>query len=147
VNLCPWVFIATHWTVAKWSSLEACLGSVRWFEMRADLNMLNHLEVIWSIKPVWNICIIWYFSSIINSNNRHSNETLVGVEIQTSDLRDHRRECYQLSYTTSLVFLPVIWWNIIQGKEFVVHAQLWANFKQGCFVVLKNILYCLLSFY
>jgi hypothetical protein len=49
-------------------SSEACLRSVRWFIVGADLNMLNHLEVIRSTEPIW-ICIIRYFSSVINLNN------------------------------------------------------------------------------
>ncbi len=50
------------------------------------------------------MCIIQYFLSVINLNKRRSNETLVGVVIQTSDLRDCRRPCYQLSHTTYLIF-------------------------------------------
>jgi hypothetical protein len=96
------IFTTTlHWTVTIWSSLEACLQSVRWLKVRADLNTLNHFEVSWSTEPILNICIIRYFSSVINSNKRRSNETLVGVVIQTSDLRDRRRACYQLSQAAS----------------------------------------------
>ncbi len=102
MNLCPWVFIAIHWTVTNWSSLQPCLPSVRWFKVRADLNMLNHLEMIWSTKPIWNIFIIWYFLSVINSNNWCSNEILVGVEIWTSDLQERRWARYQLSYAPTL---------------------------------------------
>ncbi len=94
-----WLFITTlHWTVTNWSSLEACLRSVRWFKVRADLITLNHLEVIWSTEP---ICIIRYFSSDNNSNKQRSNETLVGAVIRTSDLQDRRQSCYQLSHAAS----------------------------------------------
>jgi hypothetical protein len=48
------------------------------------LNTLARIEVIWSTKPIWNICIIQYFSSVGNSNKQLSNETLVGAKIQTS---------------------------------------------------------------
>jgi hypothetical protein len=73
-NLCPWVFIATQWMVTHWSSLEACLRSISWFKVQADLNTL-----IWSTEPVWNIFMIWYFWTFINLNNWCSNDTLVGV--------------------------------------------------------------------
>jgi hypothetical protein len=82
VNLCPGVFIAVHWTVTNWSSLEACLQSVGWFKVWADLNRLNHLKVIWSNKPIWNISIIQYFSSVINSNNPAQSKDLTFVNVQ-----------------------------------------------------------------
>jgi hypothetical protein len=98
-----WLLILTlHWTVTNWSSLETSLQSVRWFKVRADLNTLNQLQVIWSTEPTWNICIIWNFSSVINLNKRGSNETLVGIMIQTSVLRDRKKACYQLSHAASL---------------------------------------------
>jgi hypothetical protein len=105
-----WLFITTlHWTVTNWSSLEAFLQSVRWFKVRADLNTLNHLEVIWSTEPIWNICIIQYFWSVINLNKRHSNETLFGgVVIQISAHGDRRRVRYQLSHATSLNFYLIL---------------------------------------
>jgi hypothetical protein len=87
VNLCLCVFIATHWTVTNWSTLEACLQSVRLFKVRADLNTLNHLEVIWSKKPMWNKCIIRNFLSVIHSYNQCSNETFY-------DFQDSRRARY-----------------------------------------------------
>jgi hypothetical protein len=108
-----WVLVVCHrchviiyhhaeWAVTNWSSLETCLRSVIWFKVRADLNLLNQLKVIWRTEPMWNICIIWYFTSVINSNKQRSNEKLVGTVIRTSDLRDHRRACFQLSYAASL---------------------------------------------
>ncbi len=104
VNLCPGVFIATHLTVTNWSSLEACLRSVGWFKVWVDLNMLNHVKVIQCTEPIWNICIIWYFSSVINSNNHAlAEKMLVGAKIQTYDLQDGRRARYQLSYAASLL--------------------------------------------
>jgi hypothetical protein len=80
-RLCDFFITTLHLTVANWSSLEACLQSVRWF------NTLNHLKVIWSTEPIWNICIIRYFLSVINSNKQRSNETLVGAVFLASDLR------------------------------------------------------------
>jgi hypothetical protein len=104
-----------HWTVTNWSGLEACLRSVRWFKVRADLNTLNHLEVIWSTNFIWNICIIQYFLFIINLNKQRSNETLVGVVIWTSDLQDHRWARYQLSFTASLClqYVKCLIWDTI----------------------------------
>jgi hypothetical protein len=49
------------------------------------LNTLIWIEVIWSIEPTWDLCIVWYFSSFINSNRQRSNETLVCAVIRTSD--------------------------------------------------------------
>ncbi len=43
-----------------------------------------------------------YFSSVINLNKQRSNETLVGAVIQTSDLWDGERVCYQLSHAKFL---------------------------------------------
>jgi hypothetical protein len=61
-----WLFIITlHWMVTNWSSLETCLRSVIWFKVQTDLNTLSYLKVSWSTKPIWNICIIWCFSSVI----------------------------------------------------------------------------------
>jgi hypothetical protein len=102
--VCLWVFIAARCTLTNWSSLEDCLGSVRWFKVRVDLNTLNHLKVIWRTEPIWNTGIVWYFSSIINLNNRGSNETLVGLEIRTSNLQDLRRGRYQLRSQDFCIF-------------------------------------------
>jgi hypothetical protein len=78
-----WLFITMlHWTVTIWSSLEACLRSVSWFKVRADLNTLNHLKVIWS-NMKWYVYVIGYFSSVINLYKRRSNEILVGFVIWT----------------------------------------------------------------
>jgi hypothetical protein len=45
-------------------------------------------------------------SSLVgNSNKQYSNETSVGAEIQTSDLRVHRQVGYQLNYADSLLEL------------------------------------------
>jgi hypothetical protein len=52
---------------------------------KQTLNTFIRIEVIWSIKPTWDMCIIWYFSSFINSNKQGSNETLVCAVIRTSD--------------------------------------------------------------
>jgi hypothetical protein len=52
---------------------------------KQTLNMLIRIEVIWSIEPTLDMCIIWYFSSFINSNKQRSNETLVCTVIRTSD--------------------------------------------------------------
>jgi hypothetical protein len=71
------------------------------------------IEVIWSTRPIWNIIIVWYFSSVIKLNNRPSSETLVGVDIQTSDLLDHRRVRYQLSYTASMSVIADKQWFIL----------------------------------
>ncbi len=86
-----WLFITTlHWTVTSWSTLEACLRSVRWLKVRVDLNTLNHLEVSWSIEPIWNICIIKYFSSVINLNKLCSSQRLIAqlVEHSLSVMKD-----------------------------------------------------------
>jgi hypothetical protein len=32
------------------------------------LNPLIKIEVIWITEPTWNMCLILYFSSVINSN-------------------------------------------------------------------------------
>ncbi len=82
----------------KLVQLRGLSRSVRWFKVRAGLNTLNHLKVIWSTEP---ICIIRYFWSVINSNKQRSNKTLVGAVIQTSDLQDRRRACYKLSHAAS----------------------------------------------
>jgi hypothetical protein len=52
---------------------------------KQTLNTLIRIEVIWSNEPTWDMCIIWYFSSFINSNKQHSNETLVCAVIRTFD--------------------------------------------------------------
>ncbi len=65
--------------------------------------LIRLLRLILSTKPIWDICIIWYFSSAINSEIRRSNETLVGVEIPNSNLQDRTRTRYQLNYAASLV--------------------------------------------
>jgi hypothetical protein len=49
------------------------------------LNTLIRIEVIWSIEPTWDMCIVWYFSSFISSNIQRSYETLVCAVIRTSD--------------------------------------------------------------
>jgi hypothetical protein len=61
----------------------------------------------WSIEPIWNIFIIWCFSSVGNSNKWCSNETLVGTKIQTSNLQDCMPARYQLSYDTTLIFVHI----------------------------------------
>jgi hypothetical protein len=101
--LCLWVFIATPWTVTNWSSLEVVYGLLYQLMCKQTLNTLIRIEVIWSTKLTWNMCIIWYFSSVINSNKQRSNETLDGAVIQISDLQDRRRACYQLSHAASLL--------------------------------------------
>jgi hypothetical protein len=58
VNLCPWVLNCHALDGNQLFQLRGYLWSVRWFKVRADLNMLNHLKVIWSTEPIWNICII-----------------------------------------------------------------------------------------
>jgi hypothetical protein len=60
-EFCPWVFIATHWMVTNWSNLEACLRSVRWLKVRADLNRLKHLEIISSNN--------WRSSTVIRTSD------------------------------------------------------------------------------
>jgi hypothetical protein len=52
---------------------------------KQTLSTLIWIEVILSIEPTWDICLVWYFSSFINSNRQRSNETLVCAMIQTSD--------------------------------------------------------------
>jgi hypothetical protein len=48
-----WLFIITLlWTVTNWSSLETCTRSVRWLKLRAYLNTMNQLKVIWSTEPI-----------------------------------------------------------------------------------------------
>jgi hypothetical protein len=44
---------------------------------------------------------------VFNSNKQRSNELLVGAVIRTSDLCDHMWACYQLSQTTSLLYLVI----------------------------------------
>jgi hypothetical protein len=97
-SICSWVFIATRWTVTNWSSLEVVYGLFYESMWKQTFNMLTWNKVIWSTEPIWNICIIWYFSIVINSNNQPANETLVGAKIQTSGHQDYRLACYELSY-------------------------------------------------
>jgi hypothetical protein len=100
VNLCSWVVIATHWTVTNWSSLEDVCGLL-------DDSKFEQTSTLWTISKWFEVpnpyCIIWYFTSVINSNNRAlAGKSQMGAEILTSDLRDHRRAGYQLSYASSL---------------------------------------------
>jgi hypothetical protein len=104
-SFCPWVFIARDYSVTNWSSLEVVYGLLYKLMCKQALNTIIQIEVIWSTKPSWNMCIIWYFSSVINSNKQRSSEKLVGAVIQTSDLRDPRWVCFQLSHATSLIIL------------------------------------------
>jgi hypothetical protein len=71
----------------------------------ADRNTLNHLKVSWRTELIWNICGIWYFLSVLNSNKLCSNETLVCIVIRTSDPWDCRRASYQLSCTSLIIIL------------------------------------------
>jgi hypothetical protein len=52
---------------------------------KQTLNTLIRIEMTWSIKPTWDMCMVWYFSSFISSNRERSNETLVCTVIRTSD--------------------------------------------------------------
>jgi hypothetical protein len=92
LGLC--LFIATRWTVPNWSSSELVYGLLYKLMCKQTLSTLIRIEVIWSTEPKWNICIIQYFSCVMNSNKQHSNETLVGTVIRTSDLRNRRWGCY-----------------------------------------------------
>jgi hypothetical protein len=88
--------------VTNWSSLEVVYGLLYKLMYKQAFNMLIWIKVIWSTEPIWNICIVWYFSSVINSNNQHSNEILVGIKIRTSDLQYRKRVRCQLNYATYL---------------------------------------------
>jgi hypothetical protein len=87
-----------HITVDPWFIVDECCCCVvnhlldevvnnLLFELmgKQTLNTLIWIEVIQSIEPTWNMCIVWYFSSFISSNKRCSNETLVCAVIRTSD--------------------------------------------------------------
>jgi hypothetical protein len=41
VDLSPWVFIATHWTVTNWSSLEVVYDLFIQINVQADLELVN----------------------------------------------------------------------------------------------------------
>jgi hypothetical protein len=101
-----WIFVhgyllpSTNWT--NWSSLEACLQSVKWFKVRVDLNTFNHLKVIWS-KPYETYVQLDIFCPSFKSNNQRSNEISVCAKIRTYDLLDHRLARYRISYAASLI--------------------------------------------
>jgi hypothetical protein len=95
---------------------RGCLQYV-WVNVQADLNMLDQMELIWSIEPIWNICVNRYFFFVGNSNKQCSNETLVGAETRTSDLWDHRWAFYQLSYSTFLLLIHTHISSVIPMKQ------------------------------
>ncbi len=76
---CTWVFFAIRWMVTNWSSLEVVYGHLHEAMYKQAFNMLTQINIIWSIKHIWNICLIKYFLSVVNSNKQRSNETLVGT--------------------------------------------------------------------
>jgi hypothetical protein len=82
--------------------LRGCLLSFIQISVQETLNTLIWIQMIWSTEPTWNMCIIWFFSSVINLNKQRSNETLVGAVIRDYDLQDRRRACYQLSHAACL---------------------------------------------
>jgi hypothetical protein len=134
--VCGYLPPHVEWMVNNWSSLEVVYGLLYQLLCKQTFNMLIQIKVIWSTEPIWNICIIWYFSLVINSNNRRSNETLVSIEIPTSDLWDRRCVHCQLSYSDSLTFLiitPLIQ-NSPEGfawpKFFCLLGRLWFFKKQ-----------------
>jgi hypothetical protein len=55
------------WTVTNCSSLEVA-NSISKAMRKQTFNTLAQIKVIWSIKPIWNICIIPYLLSVGNSN-------------------------------------------------------------------------------
>jgi hypothetical protein len=48
-SICLWVFIATHWRVTYWSSLEFFCGLLYQSMCKQTFNMLTQIEVVWSI--------------------------------------------------------------------------------------------------
>jgi hypothetical protein len=90
----------------------------------------QRIKVIWSTQPIWSICIFWYFSSVINSINRCSNETIVGVKFWTFDFWDHRGADYQLSYAASLQQKTI-------NSRPILPACVWLSIAVECSINLK----------